>query len=84
MRKGIANSTYSRWHADASELTSSWPSNFSKVKLTLTHLTSSSANPEPVYEGTPTDYCKDQAAVDAGAVPFQLGSRNTGTGFRHT
>ncbi len=28
----------------------------------------------PVYEGTPTDYCKDQAVFDAGAVlsPFGL------------
>ncbi len=30
--------------------------------------------PEPGYEGTPTDYCKDQAVYDAGAVPFQFGS----------
>ncbi len=29
--------------------------------------------PEPGYEGTPTDYCKDQAVYDAGAVPFQFG-----------
>ncbi len=28
---------------------------------------------EPVYEGTPTDYCKDQAVSDAGAVPSQFG-----------
>ncbi len=26
--------------------------------------------PEPVYEGTPTDCCKDQAVFDEGAVPF--------------
>ncbi len=32
----FANSTSSRWNADVSELTSSWPSKFSKVKLTLT------------------------------------------------
>ncbi len=44
--------------------------NISKVKITLTRLTSSSAHPEPGYEGTPTDYCKDQAVFDAGAVPF--------------
>ncbi len=29
-----------------------------------------SAHPEPVYEGTPTDYCKDQAVFDERAVPF--------------
>ncbi len=69
-RKGSANSTYSRWNLNTSELTSSWPSKFSKVKLTLTRLTSSSAHPEPGYEGTPTDYCKDQAAFDASAVSF--------------
>ncbi len=45
-------------------------SNASKEKLILTRLTSSSAHPEPVYEGTPTDYCKDQAVFDEGAVPF--------------
>ncbi len=44
MRKGFVNSTSSRWNADASELTSSWPSKFSKVKLTSDHLTSSSAH----------------------------------------
>ncbi len=70
MRKGFANSTSSRWYADASELTSSLSSKFSKVKLTLTRLNSSSANPEPGYEGTPTDY---QAVFDAGAVPFRFG-----------
>ncbi len=73
MRKGFASSTSSRWNADASELTSSWPSKFSKVKLTLTRLTSSSTHPEPDYEGTPTDYCKDQALFDAEAVPSQFG-----------
>ncbi len=26
--------------------------------------------PRTGYEGTPTDYCKDQAIFDAGAVPF--------------
>ncbi len=35
MRKGFTNSTSSRWNADTSELTSSWPSRFSKVKLIL-------------------------------------------------
>ncbi len=55
------------------EQSSSWPSKFSKVWLTLTRLNSSSAHPEPVYEGTTTDYCKDQAVFDAGAVPFQFG-----------
>ncbi len=29
--------------------------------------------PEPVYEGTPTDYCTDQAVFDAGAVPSPFG-----------
>ncbi len=52
--------TSSRWNADASELTSSWPSKCSKVKLTLTRLTSSSDHPEPGYEDTPTIYCKDR------------------------
>ncbi len=70
MRKGFANSTSSRWNADASELISSWPSKFSKEKLIFTCLNSSSAHPEPVYEGTRTDYCKDQAVFDEGAVPF--------------
>ncbi len=70
MRKGFANSTSSRWNADASELISSWSSKFSKDKLILTRLNSSSAHPEPVCEGTPTDYCKDQAVFDEGAVPF--------------
>ncbi len=67
-RKGFSNSTTSSWNADASELTSPWPSTFSKVKLTLTRLTSSSDNPEPGYEGTPTDYSKDKAVFDEGAA----------------
>ncbi len=46
-------------NADASELTSPCPSEFSKVKLALTRLTSSSVRSEPGYEGTHTDYCKD-------------------------
>ncbi len=29
--------------------------------------------PEPFYEGTPTDYCKDQAAFDSEAVPSLSG-----------
>ncbi len=33
-------------------------------------LTSSSAHPEPDYEGTPTDYCKDQTVFYAGAAHF--------------
>ncbi len=41
-----------------------------KEKLILTRLNSSSAHPEPVYEGTPTDYCKDQVE---GAVPSLSG-----------
>ncbi len=73
MRKGFANSTSSRENADDPELTSSWPSKFSKEKLILTRLNSLSAHPEPVYEGTPADYCKDQAVFDAGAVPSQFG-----------
>ncbi len=73
MREGFANSTSSRWNADASELISSCPSTFSKEKLILTRLNSSSAHPEPVYEGTPTDYCKDQAVFDEGAMPFLSG-----------
>ncbi len=70
MRKGFANSTSSRWNADASELISSWPSKCLKVKLALTRLTSFSVHPELAKEGTPTDYSKDQAAFDASAVPF--------------
>ncbi len=42
-------------------------------KLILTRLNSSSAHPEPVYEGTPTDYCKGQAVFDEGAVPILSG-----------
>ncbi len=57
--KGFTNPTSSRWNADVFELTSSWPSTFSKVKLSLTCLNFSSAHPEPGFEGTPTDYCKD-------------------------
>ncbi len=68
IRKGLSNSTSSSWNADASELTSSWPSKCSKVKLTLTRLTSSSDHSEPGYEGTPIDYCKDKAVFDEGAV----------------
>ncbi len=45
--------------------TPSWPLEFSKVKLTLTRLNSSSAHPEPDQEGTPSGYCKDQAVFDA-------------------
>ncbi len=71
MRKGFANSTSSSWNADASELTSFWPSKFSKVKLTLTRLTSSSDHSEWGCEGTPTNYSKDQAVFSAGAVPSQ-------------
>ncbi len=67
IRKGLANSTSCRWNADASELISSWPL---KLKLILIGLNSSSAHPEPVYEGTPTDNCRDQAVFDEGAVPF--------------
>ncbi len=70
MRKGFTNSTSSRWNADASELISSWPSKLSKEKLILTRLNYSSAHPETVYEGTRTDYSKDQAVFDEGAVPF--------------
>ncbi len=33
----------------------------------------SSAHPQPVYEGTTTDYCKDQAVFDEGAVPSLSG-----------
>ncbi len=51
---------------------SSWSSKLSKVKLTFTLLTSSSAHREIVYESTPTDYCTDQAVFDA--VPFQFRS----------
>ncbi len=36
-----------------------------------------------VYEGTPTDYCKDQAAFDAGAVSSPFGLWNPGTDFQH-
>ncbi len=68
--EGFANSTSSRWNADASELISSWPSKFSKEKFNLSRLNSSSAHPESIYEGTRTDYCKDQAVFDEGAVPF--------------
>ncbi len=39
--------------------------------------------PRPGYEGTPTDYCKDQSVCDAGAVPSQFESLNTGTDFQH-
>ncbi len=73
MRKGFPNSTSSRWNADASELVIFWPSKSSKEKSILTRLNSSSAHPEPVYEGTPTDYCKDQAVFDEGAVPSLSG-----------
>ncbi len=48
-------------------------SNTSKEKLILTRLNSSSVHPEPVYEGTPTDYCKDQAVFNEEAVPFLSG-----------
>ncbi len=39
--EGFANSTSPSWNADASELISSWPSRFWKVKLTCIHLLSS-------------------------------------------
>ncbi len=55
----------------------------SKFLMVLTRLPSSSAQPEPGYHGTPTDYCKDQAVFDAGAEPFLFVSRNTGTDVRH-
>ncbi len=74
MRKCFANSTSSRWNADASELISSWPSKLSKEKLILTRLNYSSAHPELVYEGTPADYRKDLAVFDVLAVPFRFGS----------
>ncbi len=45
MRNGFAYPTSSRWNADASELTSSWPSKYSKVKFTLTCLSSSTVHP---------------------------------------
>ncbi len=52
--------------------------------LILTRRNSSSAHAEPVYEGTPTDYCKDQAVYDEGAVPFLSKWWNTGADFQHT
>ncbi len=70
MRKGFENSTSSQWNADVSELTSSWPSTFSKVMLTLTRLTSSSNHPRPGEKDTPLDYGKHQAVFDAEAVHF--------------
>ncbi len=70
MTKGFTNSTSFLWNVDASEMTSSWPSKFSKEKLTFTRLASSSTHPERGYGGTPTDYCKDHAVFDAGVVPF--------------
>ncbi len=72
--ESLANIPSSRWNADASELTSSWPSKFSKMKVTLVRLASSSTHPEPGYEGIPTDYCEDQAVFDAGVVSFRFGS----------
>ncbi len=69
MMKGFANLNSSRYIADTSELALSRPSKFSKVKLTLTRLNSSSAHPEPDYEGTPNDNCKDQVFLHAGVVP---------------
>ncbi len=36
-----------------------------KGEVNLNRLNSSSAHPEPAYEGTPTDYRKDQAVFDA-------------------
>ncbi len=41
-----------------------------KGEVDLNRLDSSSAHPEPVYEGTPTNNYKDQAVFDEGAVPF--------------
>ncbi len=79
MRKGFTKSTSSRWNADTSELTSSWPSNSSQVKFILARQASSSAHPEPGYEGTLADCCKDQAIFDARVVPFRFRSWNTGT-----
>ncbi len=70
MRKGFANSASSHWKADLSELTSSWPSRFPKVKLTLSRLTSSSPHNEPGKEGTPTDFRNGQAVFDEGAVLY--------------
>ncbi len=84
MMKGFTNSTSSRWNADASKLISSWTSTFSKEKLILTRLNSSSAHAEPAYDGTPTDNCKNQAVFDEGAVPFLPVWGNTGTDFQHT
>ncbi len=83
MRGGFANSTFSRWNPFASEVITFWPSAFSKEKLTLTRLISSSAHHEPVYEGTHTDYCRYQAIFDSAAVhsPFEL--LNYGTGFQN-
>ncbi len=46
---------------------------FKIFKSEVDRLTSSSAHPEPGYEGTPTDYCKNQAVFDAGAVPSPFG-----------
>ncbi len=44
-----------------------------KEKLILTRRNSSSARPEPVYEGTPTDYCKDQVVSYEGVMPSLWG-----------
>ncbi len=39
--------------------------------------------PRAGQRGHNTDYCKDQAVFDAGAVPFQFGLRNSLTDFQH-
>ncbi len=39
------------------------------VKLTFTRLASHSAQPEPDYEDTPTDYYKGQTVFNPGSVP---------------
>ncbi len=54
------------------ELTSSWPSTFSKMKLTLTRLASSSAHPETGYEDTPAVYGKDQVAGNSVSISWTV------------
>ncbi len=65
--------------AVVSELTSLWPSRFSKVKLTWAYLLSSFAHPGLGWEGSLTEYCKDQAGFDEEVLCFLCALWSAGT-----
>ncbi len=65
MRKDSPKSISSLWNAGFSEVTSSCPSRFSKMKLTQAH-------PKLGWEGAPSENCKGQAVFEEKLVIFSV------------